>query len=294
MSLVSFPPQTLGNLLSYLGNQAVPVPHRLLCAVLTRRLLERRAANWAKLPAETQAATKSGLLAAFSTETQRFLQEKIAHTVAEVAATAGGAACSAWPELLSTVFTLAQAPAPAQRCMALFVFSRLADYSGPTLLAPHADKLLPVMTAMLADADNTVRVAAMQATIALIAALDADTPEVKAARAASQALIPKLLDVMQKALGTDEVVARDALASLIDLVRLDPHFLRPHIETACRTMVLVAEAEGLEEQTRRLGLEFMVTLAEFAGATLRKMAPFIKAVLTVALKALCLVEEDPA
>lgn len=283
---------TLGNLLAYLGNQSVPVPHRLLCAVLTRRLLERRAKNWDKLPAETQVATKAGLLAAFSSETQRFLQEKIAHTVAEVAATSGGPACSGWPELLGSVFTLAQAPAANQRCMALYVFSRLAEYDGPKLLAPHADKLLPVMTAMLGDADNSVRVAAMQATISLIAALDADEPEVKAARTASQALIPKLLDVMQKALGTDEIVARDALASLIDLVRMDPHFLRPHIETACRTMVLVAEAEGLDEQTRRLGLEFMVTLAEYAGATLRKMVPFIKSVLTVALKALCMVEED--
>jgi hypothetical protein len=252
----------------YLNNPAVPERQRMLCSVLSRRLLERRSGNWPKLAAEQQAAVKVGLLSAFEGEPKKYLQQKVAHTIAEVASVGAGEGCGEWPALLTTIFSMAQSPTPSVREGALFMFSRLAEYSGRALLAPHAERLLPVMDAMLKDADNGVRVGAMQGTIALITALSEE--EHAAARAASQALVPELLSVLQKALGTDEYVARDALSSLIDLLRADAVFLRPHIDAACRCMLIVSQAEAFEDATRRLGLEFMVTLAEYAGATVRE------------------------
>lgn len=291
-------------LLMFLNNAAATESQRILCAVLLRRLLERRSGNWVKLPADKQAAVRQGLLAAFVNEPKRHLQERMAHTIAEVAATAGGDGCKDWPELLTAVFTMAQQSTPSAsgnsaasvRAMSLFMFTRLAEYSGRKLLAPHAGKLLPVMQHLLKDDDNNVRVAAMRGTIALITALDADESEdaaVAAAKKASQALVPELLQVLQRALLTDEYAAKDGLVSLIDLLRADPVFLRPYIAEACNCMLVITRADTFDDATRRLGLEFVVALGEYAGATLRKMTDVIKAVVQQSLQFLCMVDEDP-
>jgi hypothetical protein len=281
----------LMQLLMFLNTPTATESQRILCAVLLRRLLERRTGNWAHVPADKQASLKAGLLTAFMNEPKRHLQERIAHTIAEVAATAGGDGCKDWPELLTGVFTMAQNATPSVRAMSLFMFTRLAEYKGTQLLAPHAGRLLPVMQHLLKDSDNVVRVAAMRGTIALITALDEE--EASEARASSQALVPELLQVLQKALVTDEYAAKDGLVSLIDLLRADPVFLRPYIVDACNCMLVITRAESFDDSTRRLGLEFLTTLGEYAGATLRKMTEVIKAVLQLSLQFLCLVDEDP-
>jgi len=144
-------------LLSRLGGAGAAERHKLLAAVLLRRLLEARGPApahepvWGRLAPPVQASVQSGLLAALAAEPRRAMAQKIAHVVASLAARAAGAGGAGWPQLLPSVFALARAPAPLARENALFMFTRLADVAGAELLAPHAAALLPVMTALLAD-----------------------------------------------------------------------------------------------------------------------------------------------
>ena len=243
----------------------------------------------------------------FSADASRNIVQKVAHIVAAVAARAGGPGCRDWPELLPAVFSLARAPTPAVRENALFLFARLADAAGAELLTPHASALLPVMSELLRDGDNGVRVAAMQGTIALItsalASRSADNSNdaaggaaasAAAARSGFQALVPELFRVLQASLegGADELVSREAISALVGLLTSDPQFLRPHMEPACACMLTISQSKELEEPTRLAALEFMVSLAECAGAMLRKMGRFVEATVTLALGLLALADDD--
>ncbi|CAI9264724.1 unnamed protein product [Lactuca saligna] len=55
--------------------------------------------------------------------------------------------------------------------------------------------------------------------------------------------------------GGQEATAQEALELLIELAGTEPRFLR-------RQLVEIAEADTLEEGTRHLAIEFMITLAE--------------------------------
>jgi hypothetical protein len=167
---------------------------RSMAAVMLRKLLDRGLGEgegvWGSLPADVQGGVKDGLLVALKGETSKAVRSKLCHAIAEVAMVAGGPGCAQWQALLPTVFGLAQGPDAPTRATAVFLFNKLADYAGDTLLSPHAATLHALLPPLLADADNSVRISALRATIALLGALSND-----AARAPFQALVPAMMKV---------------------------------------------------------------------------------------------------
>ena len=63
--------------------------------------------------------------------------------------------------------------------------------------------------------------------------------------------------------GADETPACEALQALISVVAEHPHVMRPHIEAVCRVMLIIVDRDAFDDETRKLGLEFIPSFANF-------------------------------
>lgn len=215
------------------------------------------------------------------------------HLIAEVAVTAAGPGCVQWSDLLPTLFEYASSDAANDRKEALTIFLRLAEYAADSLLETHVKQLYEMMEALLSDSDAQVALTSLHVTCGLICRFkNLDNKLI------FEPLIPQLINILEATLNAtfsgkgDEEDARMVLKDFIDVVTYEPALIRPHLEEACTAMLSIADTDDLDEQTRRLGLEFLMSLAESAGSTVRKVPELIEHIVTVSLKYLGYVEDD--
>ncbi|MBA0770582.1 hypothetical protein Gotri_019201 [Gossypium trilobum] len=93
-----------------------------------------------------------------------------------------------------------------------------------------------------------------------------------------------------------EATAQEALELLIELAGTEPRFLRRQIMEVVGSMLQIAEAESLEEGTRHLAIEFIITLAEArerAPGMMRKLPQFIRRLFWVLMNLLVDIEDEP-
>lgn len=138
-----------------------------------------------------------------------------------------------------------------------------------------------------------VRIAVLGAAINFIQCLDKSSDRDK-----FHDLLPLMMMTLTEALNSvEESTAQDALELLIELAGTEPRFLRKSIVEVVGAMLQIAEAESLEEGTKHLAVEFVVTLAEArerAPGMIRKLPQFIKRLFEVLMKMLLDIEDDPA
>ncbi|KAI3747197.1 hypothetical protein L6452_09648 [Arctium lappa] len=94
----------------------------------------------------------------------------------------------------------------------------------------------------------------------------------------------------------EETTTQEALELLIELAGTKPSFLRKQIAEVVGLMLQIPEAETLEEGTKHLAVEFVITLAEArerAPGMIRKLPQFIKRLFEIPVKMLLDVEDDP-
>ncbi|XLS98251.1 hypothetical protein HN51_040986, partial [Arachis hypogaea] len=90
---------------------------------------------------------------------------------------------------------------------------------------------------------------------------------------------------------------QEALELLLELAGTEPRFLRRQLVDVVGAMLQIAEAESLEEGTRHLAIEFVITLAEArerAPGMMRKLPQFISRMFAILMKMLLDIEDDPA
>ncbi|PRQ22692.1 hypothetical protein RchiOBHm_Chr6g0253081 [Rosa chinensis] len=95
----------------------------------------------------------------------------------------------------------------------------------------------------------------------------------------------------------NEATAQEALELFIELAGTEPRFLRRQILEVVGSMLHVAEAESLEEGTRHLAIEFVITLAEAsdgAPGMMRKLPQFISRLFAILMKMVLDIEDDPS
>ena len=113
-----------------------------------------------------------------------------------------------------------------------------------------------------------------------------------------QDLLPLMMQTLTEALNSvQEAIAQDALELLIELAGTEPRFLRRQIVDVVGAMLQISEAESLEEGTRHLAIEFVVTLAEArerAPGMMRKLPQFVKKLFGVLMNLLLDIEDDAA
>lgn len=175
---------------------------------------------------------------------------------------------------------------------ALLIFARLAQYIGETLI-PHLATLHGVFLNCLNNSTSgEVRIAALNATINFIQCLTNNSDREK-----FQDLLPLMMRTLTGALnGNQEATAQEALELLIELAGGEPRFLRKQIVEVVGSMLQIAEAGSLEEGTRHLAIEFVITLAEArdrAPGMMRKLPQFVHRLFMVLMGMLLDIDDDP-
>ncbi|KAG6751881.1 hypothetical protein POTOM_044092 [Populus tomentosa] len=267
---------------------------RAMSAVLLRKHLTSATEDsflYPQLTESTRSTIKNSLLSSLQHETTKSITRKINDTISELAASVlpdGG-----WQELLPFMFqcVTAQNDHNLQES-ALLIFARLAQYIGEALI-PHLATLHGVFLNCLNNSTSgEVRIAALNATINFIQCLTNNSDREK-----FQDLLPLMMRTLTEALnGNQEATAQEALELLIELAGGEPRFLRKQIVEVVGSMLQIAEAGRLEEGTRHLAIEFVITLAEArdrAPGMMRKLPQFVHRLFMVLMGMLLDIDDDP-
>ncbi|KAK9862045.1 hypothetical protein WJX84_012004 [Apatococcus fuscideae] len=259
---------------------------RSFSAVLLRRLLAKEDPSlWTKCSPDIQNATKEELLKCIRDEQDRPTVRKVCDTVAEFAMTIFEA--PGWPELLPFLFHCAQSRDARLVEGSLLMFAQLAPQLAP-VLRQYLATLHEVLLACLSHSDSTVRLASMRAATNFIQELD------EADRSKFQDLLPPMLSAMGAVLNDgDETAAQDALELFVEMADTNPKFMRKHGSDIISAMLQIMEAATLEEGTRVLAAEFLVTLCESRDKVLKKQPQLGQPFFSALLKFLLDVEDEP-
>ncbi|CAL0323404.1 unnamed protein product [Lupinus luteus] len=282
----------LANLLRSLNPET-----RTISAILLRRHLTRHHDDstsssfiYPHLSLSTRASIKSLLLSSLHSEPIKSITKKLCDTVSELAASI--LADNDWPELLPLLFQYVTSDDNRLQESSLLILAQLAHYLSETLI-PYLPTLHDVFLRCLTGSSSDVRIAALAASINFVQCLSSSSD-----RDRFQDLLPLMMQTLTEALNSgQEATAQEALELLIELAGTEPRFLRRQIMDVVGSMLQIAEAESLEEGTRHLAIEFVVTLAEArerAPGMVRKLPQFVKRLFGVSMNLLLDVEDDPA
>lgn len=281
-------PDSLSLQLAKLLQSSPRTESRTMSAILLRRQLTD---IWPSLADSTRSALKSILVNSLQTEQVKSISKKLCDAIAELASAL--LPDNAWPELLPFIFQCVTSENLKLQELALLIFAQLAHYIGETL-TPHLTTLHNVFLNCLGSPRSSdVRIAALGAAINFVQCLSSPSD-----RDRFQDLLPLMMRTLTEALnGGQEATAQEALELLIELAGTEPRFLRRQLVDVVGSMLQIAEAESLEESTRHLAIEFVITLAEArerAPGMMRKLPQFIQRLFAVLMKMLLDVEDDPS
>ncbi|KAG2300104.1 hypothetical protein Bca52824_036576 [Brassica carinata] len=242
-----------------------------MAAVLLRNPHARRRLPVAASLLPTQSSLKSTMLSCIQREEAKSISKKICDTVSELAS--GILPENGWPELLPFVFQCVSSDSSKLQESAIYTAS------------------LQCLSSNSVSSD--VKIASLNAVISFVQCLSNSTE-----RDRFQDVLPAMIRTLTESLNNgNEATAQEALELFIELAGTEPRFLRRQLIDVVGSMLQIAEAESLEESTRHLAIEFLVTLAEArerAPGMVRKLPQFIDRLFAVLMKMLEDIEDDPA
>lgn len=276
-------PSTLLSCLATTVHECERLELRAFAAVLLRRA---SAAVWQNpaFSADAKEAVKAALLGSLQSETEGHIRNKVADTVSSVAfAVFNVDDGHEWPELLPFLLQCCQAPEAPFRESALTIVGKLVEWMQS--LAAEEATFKEIFAANLgADAGPGPRLAALRAVCKFVPALDNS--------ASFGDLMAPMVQVAADALtGGDEERGRAAFEELIELVEVDVKFMRPQIEAIGQMTLEICQSESLQESTRHMGLEFLLSLAEQCPGLMRKM-DLTKEMLPLAIQFMLELDDD--
>ncbi|WOL08869.1 importin-5 [Canna indica] len=299
-------PDALAQKLASVLHSSPALDLRAMSALLLRKLLTYRGAAssdaepdtsyiWPRLSPVSQSSLKSLLLSALHREPDRSVTKKLSDGVSALASTL--LPDNAWPELLPFLFqAVSAADSPRLQESALLIFSQLAYYlaDDKSFVGHHLPTLHSILLNALSHPTAAdVRISALSASVNLITALELASDRDRLAD-----LLPAMMRTLTESLNAgQEASAQEALELLIELAGAEPRFLRRQLADVVGAMLQIAEADGLEEGTRHLAIEFMITLTEArerAPGMMRKLPQFVGRLFAVLMRMLLDIEDDPA
>lgn len=285
-------PNSLALKLSHVLSASINLESRAMAAILLRKQLNHDDTSiWPKLTESTRASVKNILLSSIQREEAKSVIKKLCDTISELASSLLPE--NQWPEFLPFMFQCVTSTSPKLQESAFLMFSQLAQFIGETLTPYIADLHSVFLNVLNSSPHSDVKIAALSAVVNFIQCLSNS-----ADRDRFQDLLPLMMRTLTQALNSgQEATAQEALELLIELADTEPRFLRKQIVDVVSSMLQIAEAESLEEGTRHLAVEFVVTLAEArerAPGMMRKLPQFISSLFANLMKMLSDVEDDPA
>ncbi|PWA95267.1 importin-5 [Artemisia annua] len=268
---------------------------RATSAILVRSLFNE---TWYRnsLAKVTLSRVKSGLLNWVVNEESKQVTKILGNAISMVAS---DDTSSSWPEFMPSMFDRLESEECWSQESTLIIFARLAE----DVLLPHLTRLHAILMTHLHNVTSVnVRIAAFFASIHCILCIKSPSD-----RDRFKDLLPAMMHCLEIMVLSDghevglsdghEVVLSDgdedlneatvlneamaqeasndgdeALNLLIQLAKTEPRFLKGHFVVVVEGMLRIAEAESLQERTRHLAIEFVITLVEARDPAPRMMS----------------------
>ncbi|ESU14277.1 hypothetical protein FGSG_13254 [Fusarium graminearum PH-1] len=265
---------------------------RSFAAVIFRRIASKTRKNDAgesmdlflSLTKDQAAVIRQKLLETLAAESDRLVRNKISDAVAELARqyTENG---DAWPDLLSALFQLSQAPEAEKRENAFRVFA-----TTPAIIEKqHEEAVLQAFQKGFKDdaVMLQVRLAAMEAFASFFRTIS------KKGQAKYYALIPDVLNILPPIKDTqDSDDLSKALLALIDLAESAPKMFKPLFSNLVQFSISVVQDKELDNICRQNALELMATFADYAPSVCRKDPSYTNDMITQCLSLMTDLGED--
>lgn len=263
-----------------------------MAGVLLRQLVQPRSLDpnapdvFDSLPLEHQTQVKQALIQSL---TRANHSRPVNSSIAEAVGVLGSKLLpnGKWPELLPSLIEITKSDNPLHKEAFLKVLNNLAEYAMNTL-KPELQGLKKILQAMLNDNDSHVKRAAFEATVSVIAELE-DGAELN--------LFKDLLPIYFQRLGEaaqagDEDLMKTVLTTLRQVAELKWGFFRDALHEMTNLITQICQADALDWDIRRLGVEIMVQLTEKGGAMCRKNDKFCQTVVSSVMEFLRLYDDD--
>ncbi|PHT26516.1 hypothetical protein CQW23_33867 [Capsicum baccatum] len=268
---------------------------RELCVDMIVELLrEDDLITWSNLSASTQSTVKTFLLNSIMVEESGFVVLKLGSIVLKLAASF--IKDNNWPELVPFLYQcLDSSSKKYAKASAFLTLAGLAEKVGETIV--HSMKgLHSIFRDTLNDdkLDLEVRSVAMYAVINFIQCLSSSNEKER-----FQDLLPCMMKTLNDALssGNEEFILRNQYPMrYFMMLANEPRFLRRQLVDVVCTVFEIVEAECLEEDTRHMAVEFLITLVEAkekAPGMMKKLPLFISRCFAMLLKLLLDIKDEP-
>ena len=242
-----------------------------------------------QLSAPVATALKQQLLECIQVEPQRAIRKKVCDAVGQLGINVLSADMQAWPELLPFMLSATKSGNANMHEAALTIFNALSEFMcHKSRVSYHAVLLDVFQTSLQPDQPMLVRTAALKAIASFLLALEDSN-----SRTAFANLVPLMLRAISDALQQgDEAEVRSALEVFVEVAESQPKFLKKNIVDCVSGMIAISSNTDLEDATRHLALEFLLTIAENAPAQAKKIGTFCQQVVPVALGMMLEIECD--
>ena len=222
---------------------------------------------------EVQQTIRNTLLQALDAETNNAVRHRVCDVVGELGSyLLVDEKAGKWPELQPKLFQLLQAGNPAQRESALRVLKELIPSVGMTLIKHHQDSFMTVLRAGMEDERIENRSQAVMIVCAIASKLSAKFW--KPFQAGFGKPMLKVIKTVCDSGNEDEV--RNCLESLIEVTEDEPLFFKPILGESVQLCFEIAAArDNLEDGTRQLAFEFIVSFAEKKPNMCLKLPNFV-------------------
>eukprot|EP01123_Difflugia_compressa_P007967 TRINITY_DN225_c0_g1_i1.p1 TRINITY_DN225_c0_g1~~TRINITY_DN225_c0_g1_i1.p1 ORF type:complete len:1096 (-),score=260.74 TRINITY_DN225_c0_g1_i1:411-3698(-) len=275
-------PDKVVQALLLVGRSSANIDLRPFALILLRRALAGSINDksiWDKISEQTQAALKQQLLIAIESEENPSVRAQLCEVTMDLAGDLLQADTRSWPEILEWLLRMASSSMWYHRQSALFILAHLS----PNLTQVFGDQfhiIKNLLAAGLTDPqDIKVRLAALDASTNYI-----HTFTKQPARSELQTLLPAMLEVVANCLNVnDEENAQNALKLFIELAELDPGFIKPNAPMVIDAMIKIGQVKTLQDSTRQLAIEFLVTFVENKPTFSRSIPGFIPNLLNILL-----------
>ncbi|CAK9152930.1 unnamed protein product [Ilex paraguariensis] len=223
-----------------------------ISAILLRKtLINKFSVPFLCFPPETQSTLKRDLLKLIDTSVDtptRPINKELCHTVSALAASL--LPKKEWPEFLPFLFQLVK----SDKERALLIGAHLADYLGKGLKELHSVNLNKELHSVLLQCLKTttegedVHITVLEAAINFILRLE-------------QKDLVNFQDMLTAMMST--LKALYSGNETINLAGMKRTFVRKQIVEMVKTILLMVDDHSLEKETRRLAIEFVLTLVQF-------------------------------
>lgn len=277
-------PEQFFSLLLSLICQSQKIEVRHFCAVMLRQNLKSSSKLWGQLPPNLQGNVKSTLVQLLKGEPNRTIRKSAVEAIGTLAPSL--LQNGDWPDLVDEVLAVSKSGESALRESAMDLLEMLCEFCVDPL-KPRANDIKAVIASCLTDQDR-VRVSAVKAVVAFVIALDdhekphlADT-------------VPAIFQTVSKFYeAKDDDLLTDTIEQLVNLPKCEPTFLRAHLEPVVSLFFTLTADRELSPNTRRMGMEFLLTLTEQGKGMIRKHPNFAQRAIPLAFSFLLELEHTP-